>query len=61
VEENISNKNSTLDNIDQRFMLKGSDVKIGSVIYVLKRNAPKSLEQLSPATISEIRRLGITV
>jgi hypothetical protein len=65
VEDNIGNnknkKNSTLDNMSSTFMIKGSDVKIGSIIYNLKRNAPKSLEQLSAKTIAEIRRLGITV
>jgi hypothetical protein len=60
VQENINN-NSTLDNINQRFMMKGSAVKIGHVIYILKRRAPKSLAQLSAKTIAEIRRLGITV
>jgi hypothetical protein len=62
VEENIgNNNNSTLDNLTKSFMKKGSDVKIGSVIYDLKKNAPKSLENLSAKTIAEIRRLGITV
>jgi hypothetical protein len=62
VEENINNKsNSTLDNLTQSFMMKGSDVKLGSIIYKLKRRAPKSLAQLSPVTVAEIRQLGITV
>jgi hypothetical protein len=60
VKENINN-NSILDNLTLKFMMKGSDVKIGSIIYHLKRNAPKSLAQLLPATIDEIRRLGISV
>jgi hypothetical protein len=62
VQENIGKKNNrTLDNLTQKFMIKGNDVKIGRIIYKLKRNAPKSLAHLSAKTIAEIRRLGITV
>jgi hypothetical protein len=61
VKENINNNNSKLDKLMQKFMMKGSDVKIGRIIYFLKRNAPTSLAQLSAKTIAEIRRLGISV
>jgi hypothetical protein len=49
VKENINNNkkyNSTLNNMSGRFIIKGSDVKIGRIIYNLKKNAPKSLAQI---------------
>jgi hypothetical protein len=46
VVENINNSNSMLDNMSAAFMMKGSDVQIGHIIYTLKNKAPKSLEHL---------------
>jgi hypothetical protein len=57
IENNPNNKK--LDEMSSK--CKINDINIGDVIYHLKRNAPKSLENLPESILNELRAMGLTI
>jgi hypothetical protein len=53
------NPKKKLDDIGGTFKL--NDIKIGNILYNLKKNCPKSLENLPESILNELRAMGLTI